>query len=234
MPAGIARKNLTQEVLERLKENIACGKWPPGFIIPSEPELGRMFQVSRNTVRGAVQELCAFGVLKKRQGFGTQVAESAVDNFIKMSLPFTLVSPREFVDILEFRRTIELESVRLACERHTAEDLGEISRCLENLEASRGDPRAFVLTDYRFHLLIAKASKNVIFYKAMQLLEDIILRHMKEAVSLTDIGLSFERHGRILQAVRLKQGGKARQLMAEHFDVLIGAADTRNVPRETA
>ncbi len=50
------------------------GDWKPGELIPSESDLARRFGVSQGTVRKAVDELAAEGLLLRRQGRGTFVS----------------------------------------------------------------------------------------------------------------------------------------------------------------
>jgi GntR family transcriptional regulator len=61
-------------VKETLLGRIADGTWPPGTLIPSEPDLCREFDVSRSTVRKAVGDLVHAGRLQILQGKGTFVA----------------------------------------------------------------------------------------------------------------------------------------------------------------
>ncbi|MGA1847081.1 histidine utilization repressor [Deferribacter abyssi] len=51
------------------------GEWKPGFKIPSENVLSKLFGVSRMTVNRALRELTSEGVLFRLQGKGTFVAE---------------------------------------------------------------------------------------------------------------------------------------------------------------
>jgi DNA-binding FadR family transcriptional regulator len=224
----LEKTSLVEEVLAQLKENIVEGIWPPNTLIPSEPALSRQFRVSRNTVRSSVQELCAHGILVKRQGYGTLVAENLAQNILTLSVPRAVFSRKELIDTLEFRRTIELESVSLACRRRTEEDLVNLQECAERLTATVGDPEAFVLADYGMHACIAKASGNIIFHRSMVRLEDIILQHMREAVALTDIKRSCTRHIKIVAAIKQRQGARAKKIMAEHFNVLIDVVEDHN------
>ncbi|MFA6507444.1 MAG: FadR/GntR family transcriptional regulator [Treponemataceae bacterium] len=225
MIKSIERRNLVEEIVAQLKDNILSGKWPTGFLIPSEPELSRLFNVSRNTVRSAVQELVAHGVLVKRQGVGTSVSENLTENLLGMSIPFALLSQKELVDVLEFRRVIEMESAVLACERADAANLDELRASIAKLRASVEVPLDFAVADYEMHVCLAKASHNVMFIRVMQQLKDVIFQHMTEAVTLTDISRSLERHSRLIDAVVERQASKARRIMAEHFDVLIDYFD---------
>ena len=64
---------LYSQLMKELKEQIQNGKYKPGDQIPTEIQLSETYQVSRITVRRTIEELCAQGVLVKRQGKGTFV-----------------------------------------------------------------------------------------------------------------------------------------------------------------
>ena len=48
---------LYRQVLEDIKAGIVSGQYEPGHKIPSEAELSEMYNVSRVTVRRAIEEL---------------------------------------------------------------------------------------------------------------------------------------------------------------------------------
>lgn len=62
------------EVRRRIAEAIRSGEWRPGDALPSEKMLCERFGVSMGTLRKAVDELTASGVLIRQQGRGTFVA----------------------------------------------------------------------------------------------------------------------------------------------------------------
>lgn len=63
------------QVKEFIRERINDGTWEPGTQIPGEPELCRIFDVSRTVIRQALQELMHEGLINRRKGKGTFVAE---------------------------------------------------------------------------------------------------------------------------------------------------------------
>lgn len=67
---------LYQQVMEDIVHDIASGLYRAGEKIPSEADLGDIYDVSRITVRRAVEELVKQGKLTKRQGKGTFVNEA--------------------------------------------------------------------------------------------------------------------------------------------------------------
>ncbi|MGD9002517.1 MAG: extracellular solute-binding protein [Anaerolineae bacterium] len=58
-----------------VQEQIACGLWRPGDRIPTERELCQIHAISRSPVRQALSELAHEGVLVRRPGLGTFVAD---------------------------------------------------------------------------------------------------------------------------------------------------------------
>ncbi len=64
-----------QEIADRLRAQIDSGAYQPGERLPSEPDLVRQFDASRNTVRLALALLTNQGLVVTRQGLGTFVTE---------------------------------------------------------------------------------------------------------------------------------------------------------------
>ncbi len=60
-----------------LKEVIQTGRYKVGERLPSEVELAKMCGVNRNTLRQAIAELSAVGILRKEKGTGTFVSAPA-------------------------------------------------------------------------------------------------------------------------------------------------------------
>lgn len=67
---------LYERVRDGLIERLTSGVWRPGDCLPSEMALAAEFGVSQGTLRKAVDSLAADGVLARRQGLGTFVAET--------------------------------------------------------------------------------------------------------------------------------------------------------------
>jgi GntR family transcriptional regulator len=67
------------EIADLLRRRIARGEWQAGLKVPSNEELMQEFEVSRVTVRQAVDVLAREGLLKARQGTGTFVSGEVDD-----------------------------------------------------------------------------------------------------------------------------------------------------------
>ncbi|WP_108661425.1 GntR family transcriptional regulator [Acuticoccus kandeliae] len=68
------------EVLKRqIAENVMSGRWPAGMVLPSEMALAQEFRVAPGTMRRALSELTASGMLTRRRKTGTVVTGRAPD-----------------------------------------------------------------------------------------------------------------------------------------------------------
>lgn len=66
---------LYSQLVGIVKRNITAGTLGPGELLPSEAELCKTFKVSRSTVRQAIGSLESEGLVVRKQGRGTFVAE---------------------------------------------------------------------------------------------------------------------------------------------------------------
>jgi GntR family transcriptional regulator len=79
IPYYVQIKNLIRDLIEH-------GEWKPGDVLPSEPELCQIFEVSRTVVRQALQELTYEGLLIRERGRGTFVAEPKISESLVQRL----------------------------------------------------------------------------------------------------------------------------------------------------
>lgn len=66
------------QVMDVLKEAIENGDFKPGDQLPGEPELCRLFDVSRTVIRQALKELEVEGLILREKGKGTFIAEPKI------------------------------------------------------------------------------------------------------------------------------------------------------------
>jgi GntR family transcriptional regulator len=66
------------QVAAVIREAIRSGEWPPGFVLPSEPELAARYGVTRATVNRALSVLRTEGLVRPERGRGTTVNELPV------------------------------------------------------------------------------------------------------------------------------------------------------------
>jgi len=97
---------LYYQLKEKLAKQIANNQWKPGEKIPSEAELCETYQVSRITVRKAIEDLVRSGQLIKHQGKGTFVTnvsmEHKLSKFYSFSEELTRSGMTERAQVLSF------------------------------------------------------------------------------------------------------------------------------------
>jgi DNA-binding FadR family transcriptional regulator len=218
---SIKKINIVDEVYVQLKEFIINGEWEPGSKIPSENELSTLFNVSRNTVRSAIQKLKAVGVLDTRQGQGTFVCESVIKNIVDSIMPIGFLSEEEIIEIMEFRKPLEVEAAGLAAIRRDEQDVISMQKALDAMVENLGDYKRHASADYQFHLSMAKASKNRMIYRALVKLKDVIYAHFEKMSKDLGTQMSIENHKRIFQAVKAKDPELARYIVKETIEVSI-------------
>jgi DNA-binding FadR family transcriptional regulator len=121
---------LADQVIARLRAEIASGTWPVGSRIPTEPELVERLGVARNTVREAVRALAHNGVLDIRQGSGTYVLATSELAGV-MRARFEGSDPRH---VAELRSSLEAGAAGLAAERREEADLRQLDALLAGRE----------------------------------------------------------------------------------------------------
>jgi GntR family transcriptional regulator len=77
------------QIQEYIREKIKKKEWEPGSMIPSERILTETFDVSRMTIRQAIQGLVDEGILARKRGSGTFVNDQKVEQPLQSMISFT-------------------------------------------------------------------------------------------------------------------------------------------------
>lgn len=80
---------LFAQVANSINSAVISGEFAAGEQIPTEPELASTYDVSRITIRRAIDELCQHGILVKRHGKGTFVRERKMARKIEHIFSFS-------------------------------------------------------------------------------------------------------------------------------------------------
>lgn len=84
-----SKSPLYQQLYQLLRGKIRDGRWNPDELLPSEAELMEQYQVSRATVRQALDELASDGLIYRKQGLGTFVSPPTVEQGLVRIVSFT-------------------------------------------------------------------------------------------------------------------------------------------------
>ena len=140
---GLQRESATSlydQIADRLRQHVSSGE--AGGQLPTEEALMRMFQVSRSTVRKAVQRLVDEAVLVRRQGKGTFVSRPlpkivhSIDRLAPFMETFRQVGEDIRTELIEFAW---MDNPDLPIE---LKDWERPVLCYRRLYTSRGVPHA--------------------------------------------------------------------------------------------
>lgn len=82
---------LYQKVADDIKKNILSGDYEVGTLIPTENELETKYEVSKITVRKAVEQLVSEGYLIKKSGIGTRVISNNLFNKLSKARSYSSI-----------------------------------------------------------------------------------------------------------------------------------------------
>jgi DNA-binding FadR family transcriptional regulator len=171
------RTNLIDLAVGRLRQQITSGEWEVGARIPAEPVLTELIGVGRNTVREAVQSLVHAGMLERRQGSGTYVIS---DSELGHAMGREIAGAHQR-DVLEVRRSLEVEAARLAALRRTEAQVFRLRALRDTRSAAyaSGELEEMVAADLVLHRTIAEAAHNPVLLALYENLQDAIRENIR-------------------------------------------------------
>lgn len=135
------------QLISVLKEKIRKGEMKPGMQIPSEPELCSLYGVSRTVVRQALREIELEGLIIRRRGKGTFIAEQKINEGLVQKLT-GFYQDMEDRGVQTTTQVLKMEVQPAAAK--VAEKLkineGELVYCIERLRSADGEPLLLVTT----------------------------------------------------------------------------------------
>lgn len=210
-------------VKNQIEAGILEGRFAPGEKLASVVDLASSFGVGRSTIREALSALKAMGFVEIRQGGGTYVSAVLPSDGAGESVSM-FANAQSIRELLEVRTILETGCAALAARHRTADDLKAIADVLRQMEEHLNDEEKGEEADVRFHLLLARASRNSLLIPMMESLSQRLHESMKETRRLWFYGESGEarrllqEHTDIYEAVRERDETKAFGAMAAHLN----------------
>lgn len=127
------KKLLYIEVAKDLKADILTGHYPVGTLIPTEIELEQKYEVSKITIRKAVEILSQEGYLEKKSGKGTTVISNRPFNKLSKATSFSTVLENEGLKLI--KKIVSLEELTTDDElpADIKKELGQRIVCLKRI-----------------------------------------------------------------------------------------------------
>jgi GntR family transcriptional regulator, transcriptional repressor for pyruvate dehydrogenase complex len=205
-------------IIKQIKDLLISGQLKPGDKLPPERKLSEKLCVGRTHVREAIRKLEFYGILKTRPQSGTYVAAIGISALESMISDILRIDSYSFQSLVETRVMLEINSIELACERRTKEDLIQMEVSLNNYldKAVRGINA--VDEDFLYHLSIAEAGKNKVLKSLLLIIvPDILSNYSIFKVCDTITSKSLEEHKDMLRWIKEKNAKKAGEVMREHL-----------------
>jgi DNA-binding FadR family transcriptional regulator len=121
-------KRAYEQIADQLRELILVGKLRTGSRLPTEVELAIQLGVSRSTVREALRQLSAEGLVRTAKGTGggsyiTQPSLDRISGYLTTNISLLINSAElSLAEFLEARELLEVPAARIAAERAAPEE----------------------------------------------------------------------------------------------------------------
>ncbi len=215
-----------EAIMRKLETALLDGTYGANARLPSERVLAAQFEVSRNTIREALQRMAARGLLRTRPGAGVFVTDQLRTGTVSPWRQLVADHPAVRADVLEFRRVLEGATAFFAAQRADSAERARIRTELDALAAARaaGDTRAEAAADARLHEAIALASHNSLFLHLHNSVIVMLREHITQSgnsLRSLDVGVAdqlLDQHRALCEAICTGQAEAARAAMQDHID----------------
>lgn len=161
----IKNGSVVDAVKDWIIDQLVKGNLRPGSKLPTEAELCANLGASRNSVREAVKQLEAYGVVYIKRAEGTFVTEGFEPKMLSPLLFSFILQNNRWEDFVELRRAIDIGTLFVLVSRQLGEhEMEQLKKSLEELEATLARPSLDVTeiteADCHFHNTIISLTRN--------------------------------------------------------------------------
>jgi GntR family transcriptional repressor for pyruvate dehydrogenase complex len=240
----VKQPKLSDVIQQRLEELILEGSFAPGEKLPAERELALQFEVSRPSLREAIQKLEAKGLVYRRQGGGTFVADNLLESLSDPFFNLLSKNPESQLDLLEFRHGIEAMAAYYAAMRGTEQDFAIIQNKFDAIAISQientslsdnnqGEAQAV----FEFYLAICAASHNAVLLNLAHSMKPAIIdninHNLQTLAKRPDVPVKVNQYRKkLLEAILSGEPSKAWGASHKHLayieELLIKLAQERS------
>lgn len=218
------RKKLSDVITEQLESMILDGTLLAGQQLPPERELAQEFDVSRPSLREAIGNLQARGLVERKQGGGTFISRDLNASMTDPLMALISRRPETQFDLLEFRHALEGMAAYYAALRGQPEDYQALRSALEELptpgkdESKREQAEALG----RFYIIMARASHNMVLLHVMSTMQSMLIENIERnlemlALHTTVVDDIARQRREIVEAIASRDPEAARQACNAHL-----------------
>lgn len=178
-----------------------------GDRLPSERELSSRLNAGRSSVREALRALELVGLIETRRGEGTFIRNFYDNGLVQLIAPFLLQDEKTIRDLLQTKRLLEKDMIRLVCnlpKETFSKVLSKLHQVLEENESSIP-----VLHQTFFKTLIEQFD-NYLLYRIWMIVNDYVA-----TLSCEVSGDSIEIYRKLYVTLEVKQENDALKIYDE-------------------
>jgi GntR family transcriptional repressor for pyruvate dehydrogenase complex len=214
----IRQEKISTKIAEQIKALINNGDLKPGDALPPERELVKVFNVSRASLREALNVLVGMGFLEISQKHRT-IVKSLTSRRITDPLHHLLKEDIQTVfELIEVRKAIESWSAYHAARRATADDIASLEKSLESMRIKIEQGLSVIEDDANFHVAISEATHNKIQTHLMFSIYDILKESLGKYYESINIRQVYEQHCKMVEAIKKGDSAQASRRMHEHLE----------------
>ncbi|UNK62003.1 FadR/GntR family transcriptional regulator [Buttiauxella ferragutiae] len=228
----LPQASISESVTQHLARRIMHGDLAPGLSLPGENELAVEYEVSRTSVRNALQVLAAKGLIsiqaKKRSTVNSRELWSLLDIDVLGWLAEGELDLKLVEQLIVTRLIFEPNVATLAALNANGHDLAAMEDALQlmrngQLEAQRS---LFEEGDMAFHHALLRATHNPFLLALGNALSAAMALSFKQTLEkdVRQTKAAVDEHYLLFDAIRLKEFDKARLQMR---NILLNAAKKR-------
>lgn len=219
----VVTQKVSEQVASQLEAMIIDGSFAAGERLASERHLAEQYGVSRPSIRDAIKQLEAKGLVTRRQGGGTFVSKQLDTPFAAPLFELLANNPESHYDLLEFRCALESVVAYYAALRGDKTELKNIELVFNSInDIDDSDLDAVSDAIVAFYLAIADAAQNVLLIHLLRGVKDLLRHNIKENLMVfkdhKDIRQQLNDHrAKLLDAILTGQPEAARQASGLHL-----------------
>ena len=198
-------KTIRRRIYEHLREQLLSGEIPPRQHM-IEAKIAKELGTSRTPVREALHSL---------------ELEGLIESIPRVGYVVKAISEQEVEEICEIRMAIEGVAVRWAMEKAHKKLVEELKKniSLSDEKVSKGEVKAFVDMDARFHEIIAQFSGSKRLLELAQTLRRHMLRYRIQSIySFDNVLRAIEGHKGILRAIEKRSLEEVNKAIRYHME----------------
>lgn len=207
------------KVFEQMQHAIVEGEIPSGSKI-SEPELAKRYQISRSTLREALNRLEKCHLIERKANVGSRVVDCTIEGLLELYIT---------------REALEGMACRQAALNMSAEEVSHMQAMLKAHSQTQDlkDGVAYYQEegdlDFHYKVILGSHNKQLIDLICGQLYHLVRMYRCQFGMNSPRASRAFDEHSQIIQAISDRDGELAEILMRRHI-----AASRNNIEKKIA